>query len=156
MRKNKVTVVEDTAYIVGRNEEGYEVKVGDTLYTGRRLLIASGSVPIMPPIPGVREGFEAGFVLTNREILDLEEVPEKLVIVGGGVIGLEMASYYRSAGSQATVIEMLDHIAGPTDAEISQILLKNYEKKGIRFMLGSRVTKVEILPWYRTNGQTFA
>ncbi|MGI6141452.1 MAG: dihydrolipoyl dehydrogenase [Caldicoprobacterales bacterium] len=157
MRKNKVTVVEDTAYIVGRNEEGYEVKAGDTLYTGRRLLIASGSVPIMPPIPGVREGFEAGFVLTNREILDLEEVPEKLVIVGGGVIGLEMASYYRSAGSQATVIEMLDHIAGPTDAEISQILLKNYEKKGIRFMLGSRVTKVENnAVVYESNGQTFS
>ncbi|HHU49603.1 MAG TPA: dihydrolipoyl dehydrogenase [Clostridiales bacterium] len=157
MRKNKVTVVEDTAYIVGRNEEGYEVKVGDTLYTGRRLLIASGSVPIMPPIPGVREGFEAGFVLTNREILDLEEVPEKLVIVGGGVIGLEMASYYQSAGSQVTVIEMLDHIAGPTDAEISQILLKNYEKKGIRFMLGSRVTKVENnAVVYESNGQTFS
>lgn len=143
MRKNKVTVVEDTAYITGRNEEGYEVKAGDTVYTGRRLLIASGSVPIMPPLPGVKEGVETGFVLTNREVLNLEEIPAQLVIVGGGVIGLEMASYYQSAGSQVTVIEMLDHIAGPTDSEISQILLKNYEKRGIRFLLNSKVTKLE-------------
>lgn len=155
MRKNKVTVVEDTAYITGRSAEGYQVKAGDSVYTGRRLLIASGSVPIMPPIPGVKEGVEAGFVITNREILDLEEVPEKLVIVGGGVIGLEMASYYHSAGSQVTVIEMLDHIAGPTDSEISQILLKNYEKKGIRFMLSSKVTKVDSnAVVYESNGQT--
>jgi dihydrolipoamide dehydrogenase len=143
MRKNNVTVVEDTAYIAGRNAEGFEVKAGDAVYTGRRLLIASGSVPIMPPLPGVKEGVDTGFVMTNREILDLEEVPNRLVIVGGGVIGLEMASYYHSAGSQVTVIEMLDHIAGPTDSEISQILLKNYEKKGIRFLLSSKVTRLE-------------
>jgi len=155
MRKNKVTVVEDTAYILGRSTEGYQVKAGDTVYTGQRLLIASGSVPVMPPIPGVKEGVERGFVITNREILDLERVPEKLVIVGGGVIGLEMASYYNSAGSQVTVIEMLDHIGGPTDLEISQILLKNYEKKGVRFMLNSRVTKIEDnAVVFEANGQT--
>lgn len=155
MRKNKVTVVDGVAYIAGRHAEGYEVKVGDESYAGRRLLIATGSVPIMPPIPGVKEGAESGYVLTNREILDLQEVPKNLAIVGGGVIGLEMASYYQSAGSQVTIIEMLDHIAGPTDSEISQILQKNYEKKGIKFLLGSKVTKIEDnAVVYEADGQT--
>ncbi|NLB43505.1 MAG: FAD-dependent oxidoreductase, partial [Clostridiales bacterium] len=155
MRKNKVTVVDGAAYIAGRHAEGYEVKVGEDSHVGRRLLIATGSIPIMPPIHGVKEGAESGFVLTNREILDLEEVPNRLAIVGGGVIGLEMASYYQSAGSQVTIIEMLDHIAGPTDSEISQILQKNYEKKGINFLLGSKVTKIEDnAVVYESDGQT--
>jgi dihydrolipoamide dehydrogenase len=81
--------------------------------------------------------------MTNREILDLMEVPADLVVVGGGVIGLEMASYYQSAGSNVTVIELLDHIAGNTDPEIAQILLKNYQKKGIRFLLSTKVTAIE-------------
>ncbi len=96
----------------------------------------------MPPIPGLHEGYKNGFVLTNREILDITEVPEKLVIIGGGVIGLEMASYFNSVGSHVTVIEMLDHIAGPTDREISNILLNNYKKKGVDFRLSAKVTEI--------------
>lgn len=157
MSQNKVTVVDGEAHIAESGAEGFKVKAGDGLYEGRRLLIATGSMPIMPPLPGVKEGVESGFVITNREILDLKEVPSKLVIVGGGVIGLEMASYYQSAGSQVTVIEMLDHIAGPTDAEISNILLKNYEKKGIQFKLSAKVTKIEgNSVVYETGGETLA
>ena len=96
----------------------------------------------MPPIPGLKEGLASGFVLTNREILELQEIPERLVVIGGGVIGLEMASYFNTAGSKVTVVEMLNKIAGPTDAEISKILQKNYEKKGVTFKLGARVTEV--------------
>jgi dihydrolipoamide dehydrogenase len=156
MRKNGVTVVSESAYINGRTSEGYEVKAGDTAYIGKRLLLAAGSVPIVPSIPGVQVGIEKGYVLTNREILDLTEVPPSLVIVGGGIIGLEMASYYNSAGSKVTIVEMLDHIAGNTDSEISQILLKNYEKKGIEFKLNSKVVKVEeggVV--YESDGQTY-
>jgi dihydrolipoamide dehydrogenase len=143
LKKSKVTVIEGVAEIAGRTAEGYEVKAGDTVYTGKRLLIATGSVPVVPPIPGVKEGIEKGYVLTNREILDLKEVPSSLVIVGGGVIGMEMASYFNSAGSKVTVIEMLDHIAGYTDREIADILMKNYQKKGIEFKLGAKVTEVK-------------
>ncbi len=143
LKKNKVEVVEGIGVIDGKNADGYVVKVGDTAYTGARLIIATGSEASMPPIPGVKENFEAGTVLTNREILDLKEVPEKLVIVGGGVIGLEMASYFNSAGSEVTVIEMMDKIAGPTDEEISKILMKNYEKKGITFKLSAKVCEVK-------------
>ena len=89
----------------------------------------------------MREGIEKGKILTNREILNLSEVPNKLVVVGGGVIGLEMASYYNSIGSQVTVVEMLDHIAGENDSELSEILRKNYEKRGIKFLLSTKVVR---------------
>lgn len=154
LKKNGVTVVEGLAEISGKNEEGYLVSVNNELFSGRRLLIATGSAPVIPPIKGVREGVEKGFVLTNREILDIDEIPQSLVIIGGGVIGLEMASYFNSAGSKVTVIEMLDHIAGNTDREISEILYKNYIKKGIDFKLNSKVVEVgESTVDFETNGE---
>ncbi|MCX7842066.1 MAG: dihydrolipoyl dehydrogenase [Clostridia bacterium] len=156
LKKNKVTLVEGFGEIAGRNSEGYEVKANNETYTGKRLLIATGSMPVIPPIPGTKEGIEKGYVLTNREILDLRTVPASLVIVGGGVIGLEMASYFNSAGSKVTVIEMLDHIAGYTDREISDILLKNYQKKGVEFKLGAKVVEIqEGAVVYESNGQKF-
>ncbi len=155
LRNNKVTVVEGSAEIAGRSSDGYEVKAGDEMYTGKRLLIATGSVPVVPPIPGVKEGLEKGFVLTNREILELTEIPGQLVIVGGGVIGLEMASYFNSAGSKVTVIEMLDHIAGYTDREISDYLMSCYQQKGIEFFLGAKVVQVnEGAVVYEAEGKT--
>jgi dihydrolipoamide dehydrogenase len=157
LRKKKVTVVEEAAEITGRSNEGYEVKAGDSIYTGKRLLIATGSVPVVPPIPGVQEGLEKGYVLTNREILDMKEVPSALAIVGGGVIGLEMASYFNSAGSKVTVLEMLDHIAGYTDREISNILMDSYQKKGVEFKLGAKVVQIkEGAVVYEADGQTYS
>lgn len=142
LKASHVDVVEGHAYIAGRSSDGYTVRVNDDTFIGRRLLIATGSVPIIPPIPGVKEGLERGYVLTNREILDIPQVPGSLVIVGGGIIGLEMASYFNSAGSKVNIIEMLDHIGGNIDREISQILLKNYQKKGIEFKLNSKVVEI--------------
>ena len=112
-----VTVVYAEAMIQGKDAEGFKVAAGDKIYCGKQMLLATGSMPVIPPIPGLREGVESGFVMTNREVLDLEEIPAQLVVIGGGVIGLEMASYYNSVGSNVTVIEMLDHIGGPTDAD---------------------------------------
>jgi len=156
LRKNKVTVVEGEAKITGRSGEGYTVTANGETYTGKRLLIAAGSVPVVPPIPGAKEGLEKGYILTNREILDIPSVPDSLVIIGGGVIGLEMASYFNTAGSKVTIIEMLDHIAGPTDREISEILLKNYQQKGIEFKLNSKVVEIkEGAVVYEADGQKF-
>ena len=128
LKANHVTVVNGLGEIVGRKDGIVTVAVGAERYQAKRLLICTGSEAIVPPIPGAKEGLAAGFVLTNREILDLTTIPESFVVVGGGVIGLEMASYFNSVGSKVTVIEMLDKIAGPTDREISSILQKNYEK----------------------------
>lgn len=144
LRADKVTVKNKDARIAGRTPEGlYVVEADGNTYEGKYLLIATGSEAAMPPIPGLKEQFERGFVLTNREILDIEEVPKKLVVIGGGVIGMEMASYFNSAGSEVTVVEMLDQIGGPIDKEISGLLQKNYEKKNVSFELGAKVTRIE-------------
>lgn len=129
--------------IKGKGADGYEVEADGKVYAGKRLLIATGSEAAMPPIDGLKDQYEKGFALTNREILDIESVPKKLVVIGGGVIGLEMASYFNSAGSEVTVIEMLDQIGGPIDADIAKLLKKNYEDKGITFKMGCKVTKIE-------------
>ncbi|MBO5928182.1 MAG: FAD-dependent oxidoreductase, partial [Clostridia bacterium] len=143
LRKNKVTMKVAEGYIEGKTDEGIIIKAGDDKVIAKRLIISTGSMPAVPPIPGLKEGIESGLVLTNREILDLTEIPSKLVVIGGGVIGLEMASYFSSVGSQVTVIEMLNKIAGPTEAEVSTILKKALERKGIIFKLGCKVTSID-------------
>ena len=142
MRAHKVTVKMEEAVITGKTAEGFTLEAAGVTYTGKKLIIATGSSPAVPPIPGVKENLGT-FVLTNREVLELDHIPEKFVVIGGGVIGLEMAAYYAAVGSKVTVIEMLDHIAGPTDREISSMLQATLEKKGITFLLSHKCLSVE-------------
>ena len=142
LKGNGVTVIKAEAKITGKSADGYIVTDGSEVYTAKKLLIAAGSVPAMPPIPGLKESVDSGYALTSREMLDIESVPANLVVIGGGVIGLEMASYFKSADSNVTVIEMLPTIGGPIDSDIASILLKNLKKKGIDFKLGCTVTGI--------------
>ena len=142
LKANHVSLVNARGVITGKNAEGYTVEAGGESYTGNRLVIATGSSPAIPPIPGLKEGLASGFVCTNREILVLKEKPEHLCVIGGGVIGLELASYFTSIGSKVTVIEMLDHIAGENDAELVALLKKSFEKRGVTFQLSAKVTEV--------------
>ena len=143
MKKSGVEVVKASAVIKERNAEGFVVTAGDKEYVGRQLLIATGSSPALPPIDGLKESLENGFALTNREILDLTVIPKTIVVVGGGVIGLEMASYFNSVGAKVYVVEMMDHIAGPVDREISTLLQKDYAARGVEFILGAKVTSIK-------------
>lgn len=142
MKGAGVTVVKENAVIKGRVEGGFAVTAGGQDYEGAKMIIASGSSAVVPPIPGVRENI-GGFVVTNREVLELPEVPKNFVVIGGGVIGLEMVAYYATVGAKVTVVEMLDHIAGPTDREISGMLQKELEKKGVTFLLSHKCLAVE-------------
>ena len=142
MKAAGVTVVMEEACITGKSGDLFAVSAkGQTYYT-KNLIIATGSSNVIPPLPGVQENL-GSFVLTNREILDLQEIPKELVIIGGGVIGLEMACYYACVGAQVTVVEMLDHIAGATDRELGTMLQKELEARGIRFLLSHKVTGVQ-------------
>lgn len=142
MRANGVAVVMEEATIEGKAADGFSVTAAGKSYTGKRLIIATGSSPAVPPIPGVRERL-GDFVLTNREVLELQQIPEKLTVIGGGVIGLEMAAYYATVGAQVTVVEMLDHIAGAADLEIAHMLQKELEAKKITFLLSHKCLSVE-------------
>ncbi|MCC2254479.1 dihydrolipoyl dehydrogenase [Ruminococcus sp. CLA-AA-H200] len=142
MDANGVHVVSEFGYVEGKTEEGFVVKAGAETYSADTLILASGSVPVIPPIPGLKEGVADGTVWTNREALDATKLPEKLVVIGGGVIGLEMASYYAMSGVNVTIVEMMDKIAGPMEREVSDILLRAYRRKGVKFKLGCKVTGV--------------
>ncbi len=142
MQANGVKVVMAEGMIKGKAADSFVLEAGGEEYAGEKLILACGSVPVVPPIPGLREGLESGFVMTNREILDRKELPKKLAVIGGGVIGLELASYFCTVGVEVTVIEMLDKIAGPTEKEVSALLLKEYKKRGVDFKLSCKVTEV--------------
>jgi dihydrolipoamide dehydrogenase len=142
MREAAVEVVKEEAMIQGKNGEAFVITAGEASYEARNLLICSGSEAVVPPIPGLREGL-GGVVVTNREILELAERPESLVVIGGGVIGMEFASFFNSIGTKVTVVEMLPKILGPMDEEISAMLQAQYAKKGVEFHLGCKVVAVE-------------
>ena len=142
MKANGVNVVMADGVVKGKTADGFVVEAGGESYACDKLILACGSVPVVPPIPGLREGVESGFVMTNREVLDRKELPKHLVVIGGGVIGLEMASYFSMIGVPVTIVEMLDKIAGPTEKEVSAQLLKEYKKRGIEFKLSCKVTGV--------------
>ncbi len=142
MKAHKVEVIRASAQIAGRKDGNFAVTADGTTYTGRRLVIASGSESAVPPIPGVKEGLASGFVVTNREILDVKELPKELVVIGGGVIGLEMACYFATVGVPVTVIEALDKIAGNTDPEICKVLADDYKKRGLKIKTACKVLEV--------------
>lgn len=140
MEHNNVEVVRGDAYINSGDEHSISITCGEASYEAARLLICTGSEAFVPPIPGVQEN---DAILTNREILALTTAPESLVIIGGGVIGMEFASFYNSLGIAVTVIEMLPEILGGLDKEVSEMLRGIYTKKGVKFNLSCKVTAVE-------------
>ena len=133
--------VKADAIIKGRSAEGIKVEADGKEYLGRNILICTGSEAAVPPFPGLREAGDV--IVTNREILALRERPEELVVIGGGVIGMEFAAFYSTLGTKVTVVEMLPKILGPLDDEISSMLQKIYAKRGIEFCLKCKVTGIE-------------
>ncbi len=142
LRKSGVEVAQARGVIQGADGAGIRVLAGDQVRTGTQLIIATGSHPVLPPIPGLREGLDAGFVLTSLEMLSLRALPESLVIVGGGVIGLEMAAYCAAAGVRVTVVELMDKLAGPMDGELSALLQKKLMEQGVAFHLSTRAAAI--------------
>ena len=141
MKENNVTVIDGEAMIQGRSEKGTEVTCNGEIYLAKNLLICTGSEASVPPIPGLAEAGD--IILTNREILDLKELPQSLVVIGGGVIGMEFASFYNSLGVKVTIVEMLPEILGGLDFEISAMLRDIYAKKGIEFNLNAKVVQID-------------
>lgn len=141
MKMNHVTVVKGEAFIQGRSPKGIEITCNGESYLSENLLLCTGSEASVPPIPGLKEAGD--IVVTNREILQLAEQPKELVIIGGGVIGMEFASFFNSLGTKVTVVEMLPEILGGLDYEISAMLRDIYAKKGVNFFLQAKVVKIE-------------
>ena len=143
MKNAGVEVVKESALIEGRTTEGtIRIKAGEGIYETKNLLICTGSETFIPPITGLNmESNEA--IVTSRELLALKEAPTSLVIIGGGVIGMEFASLYNNLGAEVHVVEMMPEILGVMDNEISAMLRAQYAKKGVQFHLSCRVTAVD-------------
>ena len=131
---HNVAIVTGEATIIDRNH----ILCGEETYECENLLLCTGSETFIPPIPGV----DSVPYWTHRDALDNKELPASLAIIGGGVIGMEFASFFNSLGVQVTVIEMLDEILGGMDKELSAMLRAEYAKRGIKFMLNTKVVSV--------------
>lgn len=130
-----VTIKQGEAFIEDRNH----VKCGDEVFECEKMIVCTGSETFVPPIKGL-DGVD---YWTHRNALDCKELPASLVIVGGGVIGMEFAAFYNSLGVKVTVVEMMSEILGAMDNELSAMLRAEYAKRGITFMLETKVTEVE-------------
>lgn len=139
MTEAGVVMVNAEALIEGRAADGtLTIVAGEERYEAANLLICTGSETVIPPIPGLAETA----YWTSREALQSKELPASLVVIGGGVIGMEFASFFNSLGVEVHVVEMLDKILGPMDRELSEMLQAEYAKRGVKFYLGHKVTGV--------------
>lgn len=123
-------------------KDAHTVTVDGQDYVGDYIIIATGSVSASLPIPGA----DLPGILTSREILDLEEVPQRLCVIGGGVIGLEFASVFRSFGSEVTVLEYFKEILPRFDSDLSKRLKQSLGKRGIEINTQAQVTAIEEVP----------
>ena len=139
MKESGVEVITGEAFIQGRADDGtITITCGENTYETSHLLICTGSETVIPPIEGLAETD----YWTSREALQSKELPKSIVIIGGGVIGMEFASFFNSMGTEVHVVEMLDKILGPMDKELSAMLQAEYAKRGVKFYLGHKVTAI--------------
>ena len=134
-KKNKVTWLKGRASF----EDAHKVKVGDQTVTAKNVIIATGSS--VTPLPGVE--IDQKLVVDSTGALELPKVPQHMVVIGGGVIGLELGSVWRRLGAKVTCVEFLDQILPGFDGEVRKEANKIFKKQGIEFKLGTKVTKVD-------------
>ncbi|MDR3007976.1 MAG: dihydrolipoyl dehydrogenase [Sphingobacterium sp.] len=140
MRKNKVTVIHGTASFVDNSTVQVVTSAHESLLLGaKKFIIATGSKPAT--VPGVT--IDKKRIITSTEALSLQKKPDNLVIIGGGVIGVEMASIFSRLGCEVTIIEYADHLLANMDHELGDALKKILVKDGIRILLEQAVYKTE-------------
>ncbi|WP_425091397.1 dihydrolipoyl dehydrogenase [Tropicimonas sp. S265A] len=136
-KKNKVDWIKGWGSI----PEAGKVKVGDEVHEAKHIIIASGSEA--SSIPGAEVTIDEKVVVTSTGALELGKIPKKMVVVGGGVIGLELGSVYARLGTEVSVIEFMDGITPGQDVEVARQFQKILKKQGLDFILGAAVQKVE-------------
>ena len=132
VKANKIKLVEGQAVFV----DSKTVRVGDKTYSGSKIIIAVGSYPIVPKIPGIKDS-EA--CISSTEALTLSSIPKSLLVIGGGVIGLELGSVYSTFGADVTVIESASRLLPLMDAELTGMVCKQFENKGVKIYTDSKV-----------------
>ncbi|WP_027230994.1 dihydrolipoyl dehydrogenase [Phyllobacterium sp. UNC302MFCol5.2] len=141
-KKNKIDAFIGTGKIIGAGKVSVTADDGTVQeIETKNIVIATGSD--VAGIPGVNVEFDEKVIVSSTGALEFQKVPESLIVVGGGVIGLELGSVWSRLGSKVTVVEYLDKILGPMDGEVSKQFQRMLEKQGIEFKMGAKVTGVE-------------
>lgn len=138
MKKNRIQVVSGH----GRLESSRHLRVGEQQFEARHVVLATGSVPAV--LPGLT--VDGRHVVTSDEMLEFDHIPQSLIVLGAGAVGMEFASIYHRLGSKVTVVELLDRPLAMEDEEISAEILKSYRKQGIEMCLSTRMQSVEVVP----------
>ncbi len=142
LKKNKVEAHKGHGRVLGAGKVEVTAEDGaKTVLETKNIVIATGSDVASPP--GVPIAFDEKVIVSSTGALELEKVPAKLIVIGGGVIGLELGSVWRRLGSEVTVIEFLDRILPGMDEEVAKQFLRIQQKQGVAFKLSSKVTAVE-------------
>ena len=143
MRKNKVTVIQGFGKLTGPAKNGILIveidgKDGKSTVTAKNVILSTGSVArVLPALkPDDR-------ILTNIEVLSLDNIPKSLIVIGSGAVGVEFASIYKSFGADVTILEMLPRYVPVEDEEVSKELMRVYRKRGIQGFVNAEVEKVE-------------
>ena len=140
LKKNKVTYYKGHGSFKSKNEINIkDANNKDTTIRADNIVIATGSVPVS--LPGIN--FDEKIILSSTGALKIEQVPKKMVVVGGGYIGLEMGSVWSRLGAEVHVVEFLDHITPGMDMEISQEFMKILKKQGMKFHMQHKVEKIK-------------
>jgi pyruvate/2-oxoglutarate dehydrogenase complex dihydrolipoamide dehydrogenase (E3) component len=136
LEKRSIELVRGHGRLVGERA----VRVGDTLLRARTaVVLATGSVAAIPPVPGLREAQP----WTNREATTAKAIPGSLLILGGGVVGVEMASAYTSLGAQVTLLEAAERLIGGEEPWASELIAAALRERGVRVLLGAKASRVE-------------
>ncbi|KAB3529299.1 dihydrolipoyl dehydrogenase [Alkaliphilus serpentinus] len=138
LKSNGVDLYQGKGRVI--DKETLEVH-GETLKT-KNLIIATGATPFFPDIKGLKEAFEEGMVVTSKEILELEELPKKLVILGGGVISTEFAILFNTLGVEVSIVQRSAGILGSIDKDIRENMARIMKRKGIKFHFNSSIKSI--------------
>jgi len=139
LKKNGVDVYNGFGEVLSPTE----VKVNNETLKTKNIIIATGSSAIVPPIPGVKEAYEKGTLVTSKELLKVTKAPKSLVIIGGGVIGVEFATVFNAFGTEVTIIEKLPTIIPTMDDDIKAAYTKRLIADGINVLTEAEVKKVD-------------
>lgn len=139
MKKNKITRLTGHGKLLGKGQVAITGSEGESIVTASQIILATGSTPAS--LPGIE--IDGEYVGSSTDALKYSEVPKHLVVIGGGVIGLELGTVWRRLGAEVTVLEYLDRILPGLDLEIAKEALKIFKKQGLNFQLGAKVIGVK-------------
>ncbi len=147
MKKNKVTVLEGKGQLAGKKGKGHAVKVslndgGEKTIQSAHVILATGARARTMPKMGLAPDGEV--IWTAKEAMVPDKMPENLLVIGSGAIGIEFASFYRSLGAEVTVVEMVDRILPAEDEEVSAFAAKAFKKQGMKLLTGTSIEKLSV------------